>query len=113
MESISEPKNMLNALSHDLAHVVEQVSPSVVAVNARRHLSSSGVYWRDGIIVTARRTDPRLAVELSGHSVPILYAFAQPRLKELQTSANVHFTTAGSQELAKEVAKAVEAALKK
>ncbi len=46
MESISEPKNMLNALSHDLAHVVEQVSPSVVAVNARRRLSSSGVYWQ-------------------------------------------------------------------
>ncbi len=61
MESISEPEITLNALSRDLAHVIEQVSPSVVAVNARRHLSSSGVYWRDGIIVTAahtiRRTD--------------------------------------------------------
>ena len=44
MESISEPEITLNALSRDLAHVIEQVSPSVVAVNARRHLSSSGVY---------------------------------------------------------------------
>jgi S1-C subfamily serine protease len=56
MESISEPEITLNALSRDLAHVIEQVSPSVVAVNARRHLSSSGVYWRDGIIVTAAHT---------------------------------------------------------
>ena len=56
MESISEPEITLNALSRDLAHVIEQVSPSVVAVNARRRLSSSGVYWRDGIIVTAAHT---------------------------------------------------------
>jgi S1-C subfamily serine protease len=73
MENISEPKNTLNALSEDLAHVVERVSPSVVAINARRHLSSSGVYWRDGIIVTAahtiRRTDDIFVILASGQSV--------------------------------------------
>src|SRR5438094_307317 len=53
MESTSEAEITLNALSINLAHVVEQVSPSVIAVNARRHLSSSGVYWLDGIIVGA------------------------------------------------------------
>ena len=78
MESVSEPKNTLNALSHDLAHVVEQVSPSVVAVNARRHLSSSGVYWRDGIIVTAahtiRRTD-EISVILA-NSQPVVTTLA-------------------------------------
>ena len=82
MESISEPKNMLNALSHDLAHVVEQVSPSVVAVNARRHLSSSGVYWRDGIIVTAahtiRRTDDISVILASGQSVVATLAGVDP-----------------------------------
>ena len=82
MESISEPKNMLNALSHDLAHVVEQVSPSVVAVNARRHLSSSGVYWRDGIIVTAahtiRRTDEISVILASGQSVVATLAGVDP-----------------------------------
>ncbi len=82
MESISEPKNMLNALSHDLAHVVEQVSPSVVAVNARRHLSSSGVYWRDGIIVTAahtiRRTDEISVIVASGQSVVATLAGVDP-----------------------------------
>ena len=82
MESVSEPKNMLNALSHDLAHVVEQVSPSVVAVNARRHLSSSGVYWRDGIIVTAahtiRRTDEISVIVASGQSVVATLAGVDP-----------------------------------
>ena len=82
MESISEPKNMLNALSHDLAHVVEQVSPSVVAVSARRHLSSSGVYWCDGIIVTAahtiRRTDEISVIVASGQSVVATLAGVDP-----------------------------------
>ena len=82
MESLSEPKNTLNALSDDLAHVVEQVSPSVVAVNARRHLSSSGVYWRDGIIVTAahtiRRTDEISVIVASGQSVVATLAGVDP-----------------------------------
>ena len=82
MESISEPKNTLNALSHDLAHVVEQVSPSVVAVNARRHLSSSGVYWRDGIIVTAahtiRRTDEISVILANSQSVVTTLAGVDP-----------------------------------
>ena len=82
MESVSEPKYTLNALSHDLAHVVEQVSPSVVAVNARRHLSSSGVYWRDGIIVTAahtiRRTDEISVTVASGQSVVATLAGVDP-----------------------------------
>jgi S1-C subfamily serine protease len=82
MESISEPKNTLNALSHDLAHVVEQVGPSVVAVNARRHLSSSGVYWRDGIIVTAahtiRRTDEISVILANSQSVVATLAGVDP-----------------------------------
>jgi len=82
MESVSEPKNTLNALSHDLAHVVEQVSPSVVAVNARRHLSSSGVYWRDGIIVTAahtiRRTDEISVILANSQSVVATLAGVDP-----------------------------------
>jgi S1-C subfamily serine protease len=54
----------------------------VVAINARRHLSSSGVYWRDGIIVTAahtiRRTDGISAILPSGQTVPITFAGADP-----------------------------------
>ncbi len=82
MESVSEPKNTLNALSHDLAHVVEQVSPSVVAVNARRRLSSSGVYWRDGIIVTGahtiRRTDEISVILANSQSVVTTLAGVDP-----------------------------------
>ena len=36
-----------------------------------------------------------------------LFAFAQPRLEEIQRPANVHFTPEGSEELAKEVAGAI------
>ena len=33
----------------------------------------------DGIIVTARRADPRAALRVRAHSIPVLYAFAQVR----------------------------------
>ena len=55
MESIAKT-NTFEALSNDLTGVVEKINRSVVAVDARRHLSSSGVYWRSGIIVTAAHT---------------------------------------------------------
>ena len=41
-----------------------------------------------------------------------LYAFAKPRLAEIQTPADVHFTKAGSAALAEVVAKAIEEQLK-
>lgn len=40
-----------------------------------------------------------------------LYAFALPRLKEIQLNQNVHFSAAGSKALAGEVAKSIEQAL--
>ncbi len=40
-----------------------------------------------------------------------LYAFAKPRLEEIQLPANVHFGSDGSKELAKQVANSIEAAL--
>ena len=82
MENKSETNNTLQALSRDLADVVEQVSSFVVVVNARRHLSSSGVYWRDGIIVTAahtiRRTDEISVIVASGQSVVATLAGVDP-----------------------------------
>ncbi|MGE0378219.1 MAG: SGNH/GDSL hydrolase family protein [Planctomycetaceae bacterium] len=39
------------------------------------------------------------------------YAFAQPRLEEIQLPANVHFTNAGSRALAEQAVKAIEDAL--
>ena len=78
----NETKNTLEALSHDLTQAVEQISRSVVAVNARRHLSSSGVYWRDGIIVTAahtiRRAEDTSVTLSSGQLVATSFAGADP-----------------------------------
>src|SRR6516225_5726030 len=46
----------LSTLSTQLAGIVERASHSVVAVHARPRFSSSGVFWRPGVIVTAEHT---------------------------------------------------------
>ncbi|BAZ02035.1 PDZ/DHR/GLGF domain-containing protein [Tolypothrix tenuis PCC 7101] len=43
----------LLALSNSLADTVEQTGSSVVAVNAGRRVASSGIHWRNGIVVTS------------------------------------------------------------
>jgi S1-C subfamily serine protease len=48
--------NELAALSDELAQVVERAGQAVVAVHARPRFSSSGVFWRPGVIVTAEHT---------------------------------------------------------
>ena len=67
METISESTNTLQSLFQDLARVVEQVSTAVVAINFRRISSSSGVCWRDGVIVTAAHTLRRTRTFLSSY----------------------------------------------
>src|SRR5262249_25616192 len=52
----SEKTNQLITLSRDLAAVVERVSPSVVAVNARPRVATSGVLWRPGVVVATHHT---------------------------------------------------------
>ncbi len=47
----------------------------------------------------------------NGIAIDDLYAFAQPRLKEIQRPVNVHFTGAGSEALAKQVAASIRKAL--
>ena len=51
--------NELAAFSNELAALVERAAQSVVAVHARPRFSSSGVFWRPGIIVTAEHTSAR------------------------------------------------------
>ena len=46
-------ENGLAALSNELAAAVEQAGRSVVAVHGRPRISSSGIVWRPGVIVTA------------------------------------------------------------
>ena len=43
-------------LSNELAKLVDEFQPHVMAVHGRAHYPSSGVHWRPGIIVTADHT---------------------------------------------------------
>lgn len=52
-------QHRLVALSDDLAEVVSRAARAVVAINARHRMPSSGVIWRDGIVVTADHTIKR------------------------------------------------------
>jgi S1-C subfamily serine protease len=74
----SEGASALLALSHDLAGAVEGTSRSVVAVHARPRMPSSGVHWRQGVIVTAEHTvrrDEDISVGLpDGRTVPAVLA---------------------------------------
>jgi len=70
--------NELAALSNELAAAVERTGKSVVAVHARPRFSSSGVFWRPGIIVTAEHTirrEEEITVTLpDGSSAPATLA---------------------------------------
>lgn len=46
----------LSELSSQLAAAVETAGNSVVAIHARRRIPSSGIVWRDGVIVSASHT---------------------------------------------------------
>ena len=46
----------LLSLSDNLAGAVARAGRAVVAVNARRRVSSTGVHWRPGVVVTADHT---------------------------------------------------------
>jgi S1-C subfamily serine protease len=52
----AKQETTLAELSSRFAGAVEQVAPSVVAIHARRRIPSSGVVWRDGVIVSASHT---------------------------------------------------------
>jgi S1-C subfamily serine protease len=75
METVSsEGASALLALSNDLAGAVERAGRSVVAVHARPRTPSSGVHWRQGVIVTADHTvkrDEEISVSLpDGRMIP-------------------------------------------
>src|SRR5439155_1434191 len=59
----------LQTLSNDLAGAAERVGQQVVAIRARRRIPSSGILWRDGLVVAAQHTIQReddIVVTLSG-----------------------------------------------
>jgi S1-C subfamily serine protease len=52
----SEMAFAIASFSQELATVAEQVGSSVVTVQARHRVPSSGIHWRDGVVVTANHT---------------------------------------------------------
>ncbi len=56
MEASTFSGNPLQALSDNLASIVEHVGQRVVAVHGRHRIPSSGVIWRHGVVVTAAHT---------------------------------------------------------
>jgi S1-C subfamily serine protease len=74
--------NELAALSGELAQAVAQTGSAVVAVHARPRFSSSGVFWRPGIIVTAEhaiRREEEITVTLpDGAGSPATLAGSDP-----------------------------------
>ena len=64
----------LLALSEALAGAVDRAAQSIVAVHARPRLPSTGVHWRDGLIVTTdgtvRRTEGITVTLPDGRSIP-------------------------------------------
>ncbi len=59
MANSSATASTLLALSNELADAVARAGQSIVAVNARPRIPSSGVHWRQGLIVTAEHTVQR------------------------------------------------------
>lgn len=53
------PMSTLTEISDQLADAVSAAAASVVAVHARPRLASTGVHWRDGVIVTTDATVKR------------------------------------------------------
>ena len=54
---MSQPQSQtLIDLSNQLAGAVERGAESIVAVHARPQLASTGVHWRDGLVVTTNGT---------------------------------------------------------
>jgi S1-C subfamily serine protease len=80
--SAGETSGVLLSLSNDLAGAVERAGRATVAVNARQRVPSSGVHWRQGIVVTADHTierDEDITVTLpDGRTVPATLAGRDP-----------------------------------
>ena len=68
--------------------------------------------YRDVADVEKYNAVAREIMQENGVAIDDLYAFAKPKLKDIQRPVNVHFTPQGSQLLAQEVAKHIRKALK-
>jgi S1-C subfamily serine protease len=69
-------------LSTGLASAIEKVGPTIVAVNARPRVPTSGVLWRQGVIVsthhTVRRNEDITVTMADGQTLPATLAGRDP-----------------------------------
>src|SRR4029453_2077059 len=67
-------QDSLLSFSQSLAKAVERVSQPVVAIDARPRVATSGIVWRDGVIVSTNHTvqrDEEITVQLGdGRRLP-------------------------------------------
>jgi acyl-CoA thioesterase-1 len=118
---------------HDIKYMDDgkrQVSEEDYAVNlrllvARMKKTDATLVWCSttpvpaGKLNASRKTEDAITYNSVARSIMLeegimiddLYAFALPRLGELQRDQNVHFTDAGSAALAEQVAKSIETVL--
>jgi S1-C subfamily serine protease len=79
---MTSPSGSLASLSDQLADAVARAAESLVSVHARPRIPSSGVHWRDGLVVTTEATVKRgdgIAVTLpDGTSIPATLAGRDP-----------------------------------
>ena len=80
-------------LSNALATAVEHAARSVVSVHGRARLPSTGVQWRDGLVITANHTiesDGEIALAADGRTVSAQVAGRDPALDiaVLRTASN-------------------------
>src|SRR5437016_9167206 len=79
-DHVTDSRSSIAALSDQLADAVAAASASVVAVHARPRLPSTGVHWRDGVVVTTDgtvRQEEDITVTLpppDGRRIPATFA---------------------------------------
>lgn len=80
--SNAQINDSLSSLSQSMTGAVEKISPSIVAVDARRRVPTSGVIWRPDIIVstnhTVRRDEEITITTHDGRSFPATLAGRDP-----------------------------------
>jgi S1-C subfamily serine protease len=75
---VTDSRSSIAALSDQLADAVAAASAAVVAVHARPRLPSTGVHWKDGVVVTTEGTvkqEEDIAVTLpDGKRIPATFS---------------------------------------
>src|SRR5256884_4032116 len=82
-EPVTDDRTTLAMLSEQLADAVATAGAALVAVHARPRLPSSGVHWKDGLVVTTegtiRREDDIQVTLPDGRHIPATLAGGGPR----------------------------------